>query len=98
MLIEIFCNKFKQRKITFKDGLNVILGDDNATNSIGKSTFLLVIDFVFGGNTYQNTSDIINHVGKHSICFCFRFEEKNITSKEILRRLHQYTYAMTGMR
>ena len=74
MLIEIFCNKFKQRKITFKDGLNVILGDDNATNSIGKSTFLLVIDFVFGGNTYQNTSDIINHVGKHSICFCFKFE------------------------
>lgn len=76
MLIEIFCDKFKQHRITFKDGLNVILGDNNATNSIGKSTFLLVVDFVFGGNTYQNTTDIINHVGKHSVCFCFKFEEE----------------------
>lgn len=76
MLIEILCDKFKQNRIIFKNGLNVILGDDNATNSIGKSTFLLIIDFVFGGNTYQNTSDIISHVGNHSVYFCFKFENK----------------------
>ena len=54
MLTEIFCDKFKQKRITFRNGLNVVLGDDNATNSIGKSTFLLIVDFVFGGDTYNN--------------------------------------------
>lgn len=76
MLVEIVCEKFKQKRIIFKEGLNVILGDNNATNSIGKSSFLLVIDFVFGGNTYNTTTDIISHVGNHTICFCFSFNSK----------------------
>ena len=76
MLVEIVCEKFKQKRIIFKEGLNVILGDDNATNSIGKSSFLLVIDFVFGGNTYNTTTDIISHVGNHTVCFCFSFNSK----------------------
>jgi len=76
MLVEIVCEKFKQKRIIFREGLNVILGDDNATNSIGKSSFLLVIDFVFGGNTYNTTTDIISHVGNHTVCFCFSFNSK----------------------
>lgn len=47
MLKEIFCSKFKQSKIEFHKGLNVILGDNNGSNSIGKSTMLLIIDYVF---------------------------------------------------
>lgn len=76
MLTEIFCDKFKQKRITFRNGLNVVLGDDNATNSIGKSTFLLIVDFVFGGDTYKNSTDIITHIGNHSICFSFKFGNK----------------------
>lgn len=76
MLKEIFCSKFKQPKIVFHKGLNVILGDDNGSNSIGKSTMLLIIDYVFGGDTYAK-SDVIDHIGQHEICFCFEFGEVN---------------------
>lgn len=49
MLVEIRCDKFKKKVITFHKGLNVVLGDNKGTNSIGKSTLLMVIDFIFGG-------------------------------------------------
>ncbi len=74
MLVEIVCDKFKQNKTTFKPGLNVVLGDDNASNSIGKSTFLLAVDFAFGGESYAQNVDILSHIGQHSICFCFKFK------------------------
>ena len=76
MLKEIFCSKFKQPKIEFHNGLNVILGDNNGSNSIGKSTMLLIIDYVFGGDTYTR-SDVIDNIGQHEICFCFEFGEVN---------------------
>lgn len=38
-----------KKVITFHKGLNVVLGDNKGTNSIGKSTLLMVIDFIFGG-------------------------------------------------
>ncbi len=77
MLTEIICDKFFQKKIVFTQGLNVILGDDNATNSIGKSTFLLIIDFVFGGETYAKSTDIAKHIGEHTVSFCFTFQKKS---------------------
>ena len=49
MLREIICDKFKEKKIEFYDGLNVVLGDEQGSNSIGKSTFLMIIDYVYGG-------------------------------------------------
>ena len=57
MLVEIHCDEFmsygKPRKpIIFHEGLNTVLGGQSADNSIGKSTFLLIIDYVFGGDTY----------------------------------------------
>ena len=60
MLTEILCDKFldggKERgPIRFKRGLNVVLGDEKATNSIGKSTFLLAVDFAFGGSAYAQS-------------------------------------------
>lgn len=74
MLKEIFCSKFKHPKIKFHKGLNIILGDNNGSNSIGKSTMLLIVDYVFGGDTYAK-SDVIDHIGQHEICFCLEFGE-----------------------
>ena len=51
MLVEIRCDKFRTESISFHKGLNVVLGDENATNSIGKSSLLMVIDFACGGNS-----------------------------------------------
>ena len=81
MLIELSCEKFVddgavRAPVKFGSGLNVVLGDEKATNSIGKSTFLLVLDFVFGGNDYvERAEDVRRHVGEHTIKFCFEFEK-----------------------
>ncbi len=61
--------------IRFKEGLNVILGKEDGENSIGKSSAMLAIDFVLGGNTYIE-SDGVKHIGNHTIFFTFRFDEK----------------------
>lgn len=73
MLREIYCDKFHQKQIVFNSGLSVVLGTNTGDNSIGKSTFLLIVDYVFGGNTYANTADIIENVGAHDIYFAFVF-------------------------
>ncbi len=75
MLLEIRCDKFKQESIVFHEGLNVVLGDEKASNSIGKSDMLFVIDFVYGGNDYPS-EDVIENVGHHEIQFCFEFDGK----------------------
>ena len=73
MLIEIYCEEFHQKRIRFNSGLNVVLGTKTGTNSIGKSTFMLVVDFVFGGNTYSRVEDIIKNVKEHRVCWTFDF-------------------------
>lgn len=73
MLCEIYCKEFYQKKVEFNSGFNVVLGTKTGDNSIGKSTFMLIIDFVFGGNTYSDSIDILKNVGLHDICFKFEF-------------------------
>ena len=73
MLHEICCELFHQKKIIFNPGLSVVLGTNTGDNSIGKSTFLLIVDFVFGGRSYAESSDIIRNVGPHDIFFAFVF-------------------------
>lgn len=84
MLLEVQCEKFAERidgklvprkKIVFHEGLNTILGDKKAQNSIGKSTFLLVIDFCFGGDDYcdPNICNVTSFVEQHKIYFAFKF-------------------------
>ena len=51
MLKQIKCDLFSHHQIDFQAGLNVILGDDEAKNSIGKSSALLAIDFAMGGSS-----------------------------------------------
>lgn len=75
MLIEIYCEKFLQKRISFTQGLNVILGGAKANNSIGKSTLLLIIDYCFGGDAYckKQENDILKNIGNHTIYFTFKF-------------------------
>lgn len=75
MLKEIRCVHFSHSPIKFRPGLNVILGDDDAKNSIGKSTVLMVIDFVFGGSTFAEKDDAgaIRELGPHRYDFSFEF-------------------------
>ena len=80
MLVEMMSPAFKEKDesrppIRFKKGLNVVLGKEDGTNSIGKSSALLAIDFVFGGNTYI-ASDGVKHIGDHTIFFTFKFDGK----------------------
>ena len=80
MLIEMSSPAFKigdqvRKPIKFHKGLNVILGKADGTNSIGKSSALLAIDFVFGGSSYL-TSDGVKHLGDHTIFFAFEFNGK----------------------
>lgn len=77
MLKEIICDKIADKKITFSDGLNIVVGDENAANSIGKSTALLLIDFAFGGESYSKRGDVMAHVGAHDVMFHFVFGDAN---------------------
>ncbi len=80
MLIEIKCDKFSSsipnKTISFKEGLNCIVGGDDSVNSIGKSTLLLMVDYCFGGSTYPS-KDIVNHLGHHIVYFTFSFGSEN---------------------
>ncbi|API86570.1 DUF2326 domain-containing protein [Francisella uliginis] len=77
MLLEIRSNIFRKKVIEFHEGLNVVLGDNQATNSIGKTNLLLIIDFIFGGNSYiSHSKDVIKNLGEHEFYFSFSFDKK----------------------
>ncbi|MDU6876634.1 MAG: DUF2326 domain-containing protein [Clostridium botulinum] len=79
MLKEIQCDKFApdHRVIRFNPGLNTVLGSAGGSNAIGKSTFLWIIDYVFGGESYYSlTDDIKKEIGPHIIYFTFEFDEQ----------------------
>jgi hypothetical protein len=74
MLIEIESDAFRVPKVEFFRGLNVVIGDANAANSIGKSSFLMIIDFVFGGSSLlELNDDIVRNIGNHEYRFAFKF-------------------------
>jgi len=80
MLKEIVCDSFKagSQKVSFHPGLNTILGDNVGSNSIGKSTFLLIVDFVFGGNSFlEKATEVFKHCGYIEIKFTYEFEGKD---------------------
>lgn len=85
MLVEIYCDKFKtggkdgnvRPAIKFHKGLNAVMGDSNRSNSIGKSTLLMIIDFVFGGEDYiQKCKAVHEKIGEHNIYFTLEFKGK----------------------
>lgn len=77
MLKQIICDKFVEQRVVFHKGLNVVAGDEIASNSIGKSTMLMIIDFVFGGDDYiKKNHDAIENLGHHVFKFSFNFGEE----------------------
>ena len=103
MLVEIQCDKFikhgeVRKPIRFHAGLNTVIGDDNGSNSVGKSTFLMILDFVFGGKDYVNKClDVQENVGEHIIKFTFEFDgqlyhfsRSNVDYKHVFRCNENY--------
>lgn len=80
MLTEIQCDEFKsngvpRNSIFFHKGLNAVVGNESGTNSVGKSTFLMILDFVFGGTDYtEKAKEVHNNVQSHAIKFRFDFD------------------------
>lgn len=62
----------EQNTIFFHTGLNLICGGNEGDNSIGKTTFLNIVDFVFGSEHYP-TEDVLENIGHHKIEFKFDF-------------------------
>ncbi len=85
MLYKIKSDAFKyndgtlREEIIFDNGLNIILGDDSAKNAIGKSSFMLIIDYVLGGDDYINKvykPDVSKEIGDHDIFFTYKFDKE----------------------
>lgn len=92
MLIKIKCDLFVEKTVTFDKGLNVVLGDSVASNSIGKSTMLMIIDFVFGGDSYIKTNhDVVEKLGDHSFKFAYEFSDG---TRYFIRSTDRYKFVM----
>lgn len=57
-------------------GLNIVQGADKATNSIGKSTVLAMINFAFGGQSWPK-SPVTTKYGRHTVGFTFHFGDED---------------------
>jgi len=80
MLKEILCDEFisygqPRNAIEFHPGLNAVVGNESGTNSVGKSTFLMILDFVFGGDDYlKKSKEVHRNLDPHTIKFQFVFD------------------------
>lgn len=79
MLSEIICEHFSDNgnprgAISLREGLNVVLGSSGGSNSIGKTSFLLIVDFAFGGSTYAKQEETLQNIGPHCIFFSHRID------------------------
>lgn len=82
MLKAINCIKLIETPITFQHGFNCVVGADDAQNSIGKSSVLMLIDFAFGGNDFsKKCDDVIRNIGKLDIQMTFEFEKQYTFSR-----------------
>lgn len=77
MLTSIHCDAFVEdlRYLSIKPGLNTVLGSSDGSNAIGKSTFLWIIDYIFGGQQYSKLMPgMKQHTGPQVIYFTFEFD------------------------
>jgi uncharacterized protein YydD (DUF2326 family) len=93
MLTYIECEWFTEKRITFKEKLNIVVGDRANSNSIGKSTLLKIIDFVYGGDTLiTHGRDVAEALDHHSYIFQLRLDKEYIfdrnTSTPTLLHIH----------
>ncbi|MED1020817.1 DUF2326 domain-containing protein [Bacillus mycoides] len=79
MLKEIRCEIFQEKVIQFHKGLNVVMGDNEGSNSIGKSTLLMIVDFIFGGTSYiSHNKDVALKLGHHDFFFTLEFNGEKL--------------------
>jgi len=77
MLRKVICPLLNHGEISFNSGLNIILGDDDAKNSIGKSSALMLVDFAMGGmSLLEDKAGAIRALGHHSYSLEFLFNGK----------------------
>lgn len=82
MLVELGCDKFSKKVtdggfVQFRNGLNIVLGGAHADNSVGKTTFLMAIDFAFGAKSYaKDDSGIRDNIGEQVIKFAHKFDDE----------------------
>ncbi|MBH0036106.1 hypothetical protein I6F43_15760 [Pseudoalteromonas sp. NZS71_1] len=77
MLKELRCNQLIKSKLEFSNGLNALVGADDGTNSIGKSSVLMLIDFALSGDDFiKLCSDVIEHVGTITVEMDFIFSNQ----------------------
>ena len=80
MLKRLQCDEFIENgqtrpAIEFHKGLNAVIGNESGTNSVGKSTFLMILDFVFGGDDYITKSkEVHRNLDPHTFRFEFEFD------------------------
>lgn len=84
MLTRLWSPQFKNKGetrpiIEFHPGLNIVEVADGAQNSIGKSTLLQIIDFVYGGRDFLKSDAVTlpQAVGHHVIYFTLRVGGKD---------------------
>ncbi|GAA0785584.1 MULTISPECIES: DUF2326 domain-containing protein [Pseudomonadati] len=76
MLKTISCEKLVETTLIFQSGLNSVVGADDAHNSIGKSSILMLIDFAFGGDDFPNKcDDVIKNVEDFDLAVTFEFDK-----------------------
>ncbi len=81
MLVEIYSEAFKKDAstpwgpISLRPGLNTVIGGDVSDNNIGKSSFLLAIDFCFGGETYPK-KEVLTIIGHHTVYWTLKFGDQ----------------------
>jgi len=78
VLTEISCDRFRRGAVRFTSGLNVVFGDERASNSIGKSTLLMLVDFAHGGSDFlTECPEVVENLGSHSYYIKFRFHSRD---------------------
>ncbi|MEE1211268.1 MAG: DUF2326 domain-containing protein [Treponema sp.] len=110
MLKEIWSERFKnhdspEKAVQLKTGLNIVIGytetGDESGNSLGKSTFLHMIDYIFGGDSFLKTKSFKN-AGEHKIYYMFEFSGKQyrfcrtVSKKSVVYKCKlDYSYSET---
>jgi len=94
MLTYIECEWFTEKRIYFKEKLNIVVGDRANSNSIGKSTLLKIIDFIYGGDTLiTHSKDVSEILGYHSYIYQLKLDKVYIfernTGTPTLLHLHE---------
>ena len=94
MLTYISSPNIVDGRIDFDEGLNVVLGSNTGTNSIGKSSLLLLIDFAFGGDSFfKSEANFVNFIGDIELTFGLKFNsienqyKRSTKSPEMLKKL-----------